>query len=105
MLWIQVELDNHDLGGIHGLLPALIEEWMYRGVLWNALRPIAGRSITIVSTAVLFAFLHGLNGGFILELPPRFVMGLLLGWLRARTGSLWPCVLAHFLHNAAATLV
>lgn len=86
------------------LLPALVEEWLCRGVLWTALRPIAGKSITIFGTAVLFAFLHGLNGGFILELPHRFVGGLLLGWLRARTGSLAPCVLAHFLHNGLAIL-
>jgi membrane protease YdiL (CAAX protease family) len=33
------------------------------------------------------------------------VMGLLLGWLRARTGSLWPCVEAHFLHNGFCVVV
>jgi membrane protease YdiL (CAAX protease family) len=55
--------------------------------------------------AALFAFLHGLNGGFFLEFPHRFVMGLMLGWLRARTGSLWPCVLAHFLHNGFVVVV
>ena len=76
---------------------------MCRGVLWIALRPIVSSAVTIVSTASLFAFLHGLNGGFVLELPHRFVMGLCLGWLRAKTGSLWPCVLAHFLHNGIVT--
>lgn len=87
------------------VMPALVEEWMCRGVLWVALRPISTRWTTIVVTAALFAFLHGLNGGFLLELPHRFVMGLCLGWLRATTGSLWPCVLAHFLHNGTAVLL
>lgn len=82
--------------------PALLEEWLCRGTCWVALRPVCGGRMTILVTASLFAILHGLNGGLTLELPHRFVMGLLLGWLRARTGSIWPCVLAHFAHNAAA---
>jgi membrane protease YdiL (CAAX protease family) len=90
---------------LSAVLPALIEEWMCRGALWVALRPIAARGTTILTTAALFATLHGLNGGFVLELPHRFVMGLLLGWLRARSASLWPCVLAHFLHNATVVVV
>ena len=43
--------------------------------------------------------------GYVLELPHRFVMGLLLGWLRARSNSLAPCVLAHFTHNLLAILI
>ena len=87
------------------VMPALVEEWLCRGVLWQAIRPATNRNIAILSTALPFAFMHVLGGTFILEVPHRFVMGLLLGWLRARTGSLWPCVLAHFLHNAIAIWV
>ena len=36
---------------------------------------------------------------YLFEVPHRFAMGLMLGWLRHRTGSLAPCVLAHALHN------
>jgi membrane protease YdiL (CAAX protease family) len=46
--------------------------------------------------------LHALNGAGGLELPHRFVTGLILGWLRLSTGSLAPCVLAHFVNNALA---
>ena len=49
--------------------------------------------------------LHGLNGLHILEVPHRFAMGCALGWLRATTASLWPCVAAHAIHNGVALLV
>lgn len=88
------------------VLPAVFEEWLCRGALWRVIRPVTGDSAgtAIVTTSILFAFMHALNGGLLFELPHRFVMGLALGWLRARTGSLAPCILAHFLHNAAATV-
>ena len=87
------------------VLPALVEEWMCRGVFWIALRPLTSRWVTIFVTAALFAALHGLNGGFVLEMPHRFAMGLVLGWLRAQTASLTPCVLAHCLHNTTSIVL
>ena len=36
------------------------------------------------------------------ELETSIAMGLALGWLRAATASIWPCVLAHAIHNAAS---
>jgi hypothetical protein len=87
---------------IGAVLPALVEEWLCRGVLWEASRPAAGALGTVFLTAALFALLHALNGAGGLELPHRFVTGLILGWLRLSTGSLAPCVLAHFVNNALA---
>lgn len=89
------------------LLAPVAEELLCRGAVWRALQRLApGRPIEcIVATAALFALLHGLNGGFVLEFPHRFVFGLGLGWLRRRGASLAPCVAAHALHNALACLV
>jgi membrane protease YdiL (CAAX protease family) len=84
------------------VLPALVEEWTDRGVLWAAMRPLVSQRTTIVATAIVFAFMHGLQGMWLLGLPHRFVAGLVFGWLRARTGSLVPCMLAHFVHNGLA---
>jgi membrane protease YdiL (CAAX protease family) len=80
--------------------PALVEEWLCRGVLWPALRSRTGAGLTVLVSSILFAFLHGLEGGFVLSLPHRFVAGLALGYLRERSGSLTAPMLAHFLHNA-----
>jgi membrane protease YdiL (CAAX protease family) len=82
------------------ILAPLAEEWLCRGVLWTALRRVLGTRATIVVTAALFAFLHGLNGLGELEFPHRFVLGLIAGALRARGDSLAPCVLAHATANA-----
>ncbi len=49
--------------------------------------------------------MHGLGGGWVLEFPHRFVSGLIFGWLRLRSGSLLPGMLAHFLHNALSLIV
>ncbi len=86
-------------------LPPLIEEWSDRGVLWVALRRITGPGTTIFCTALLFGAMHGLNGGGIFEVPHRFAGGLLLGWVRWKTGSLWPCILGHALWNLIAVLL
>lgn len=89
------------------LLAPIAEELLCRGAVWRALQRLApGRPIEcIVATAALFALLHGLNGGFALEFPHRFVFGLGVGWLRQRSASLAPCIAAHALHNALACLV
>jgi membrane protease YdiL (CAAX protease family) len=85
------------------VLAPCLEEWLCRGVLWEIARhAVSGRALIVVSAA-LFAILHGLNGAFLLEMPHRFVAGLLFGVLRARTGSLLPSVAAHLTHNALST--
>lgn len=77
----------------------LVEEWICRGVAWRAAERLSRPATALVLTSVLFAFLHGLGGLWLLELPHRLVGGLAYGFLRWRSGSLWPCVLAHALHN------
>jgi membrane protease YdiL (CAAX protease family) len=91
------------LGGT--VLPALFEEWLSRGVLWTALERLTDVRTTIFLTAALFAMFHGLNGGEGLELPSRFLLGLAAGWLRARSGSLWPGIVLHLVNNLLASFL
>lgn len=84
------------------LLAPLGEEWLCRGAAWRAATALTSPRGALLLTAILFAFLHGLGGGYLLELPHRFVGGLLLGWLRWRSGSVVPCVIAHGAWNAGA---
>lgn len=85
------------------VLAPLVEEWMCRGVAWREAELLSRPSTALFVTSVLFAFLHGLGGGYLLELPHRFVAGLVFGLLRWRSGSLLPGVLAHAFHNGFAT--
>ncbi|MCA9642382.1 MAG: CPBP family intramembrane metalloprotease, partial [Myxococcales bacterium] len=87
------------------LFPTLFEEWLDRGVLWIALRRLANARMTILLTASLFAMTHGLDGAGLAELPTRFLLGLVLGWLRHRSGSLLPSMACHFTNNLVAILL
>lgn len=87
------------------VIAPLLEEWIDRGVAWQAARAIGGARFTIVVTATLFAMAHGLNGGFVIEFPHRFAGGLIFGWLRLRSGSLLPPIAAHMVNNGMAVWV
>lgn len=81
------------------------EELLCRGVVMAALLRLGNRTSALLISSVLFAFLHGLGGGYVFELPHRFASGLLFGALRLKSGRLGPAVLAHALHNAACELL
>ena len=79
------------------LYPAVIEELAFRGLIVPRLgRVMTGGETAFVSGA-MFAVLH-LN---VSATPVLLPVGVLLGVLRRRSGSLWPCVLMHLTHNAA----
>lgn len=86
------------------VLAPLVEEWLVRGVAWFALRELASPRATLWTTSALFALMHGLQGG-LLVLPHRLFGGLVLGWLRQRSDSIVPGIVAHAVWNACALLV
>lgn len=79
------------------LLPAVGEELVFRGVLQRQLmRRIARPWVAILLSAAIFSFIHFQFEGFL----PRWLLGILLGWLYWRTGNFWAPVAAHFANNA-----
>lgn len=86
------------------LVAPIGEELLCRGIVWRAGLRLAGPGTVTLVTALLFAFLHGLGGAYLFELPHRFVGGLALGALRWWGGRLGPAILAHALHNTACLL-
>ncbi len=81
--------------------PAIIEELAFRGIIYKALeKSLKTREVLIIS-AFLFAMLH-LS---LVSLPHLMLLGLFFGYLRFKTGSIWPSVIAHFAHNFAAILI
>ena len=75
------------------------EELFFRGLGVRALLPL-GRVASIVGTAVVFSLAHGI----LVAIPALGVFGLLLAWLRVRTESVWPCVIAHGSYNGLGVL-
>lgn len=78
--------------------PAVTEEIAFRGLLQHWLQVAIRPERALALSAFLFAALHF----SILSLPYLFGIGLLLGFAKWKTGSLYPSMLIHFLHNLAA---
>jgi membrane protease YdiL (CAAX protease family) len=78
------------------VLPALCEELVMRGVLLPSLVVPTGPAVAVGLTAAAFALIH-LDP---IRLLFTFVLGLILGLVRLRTGSLGPPVMAHLTLNA-----
>ncbi|MFC5438004.1 CPBP family intramembrane glutamic endopeptidase [Rhodanobacter umsongensis] len=78
----------------------LVEELLFRGVLLSALleRWGIGRGVAISSLAFALIHLPGLDFQWY-ALPDLLLLALVLTWLRLRSGSIWPGVLAHGLNN------
>jgi len=87
------------------LVAPIGEELLCRGIVWRAGLRLSGPGTATLVAAVLFAFLHGLGGAYLFELPHRFVAGLAFGALRWWGGRLGPAILAHALDNAACLLL
>ncbi|HJD24714.1 MAG TPA: CPBP family intramembrane metalloprotease [Firmicutes bacterium] len=85
---------------VFAVLPGLLEELLFRGYILRLLRPYGG-AFAIVTTAALFALMHG----NILQIPFAFLVGLACGWLALRTGRVWPAMLLHFLNNFMAQIL
>ena len=85
------------------LTPAICEEVVFRGLLLQGLRDRIGDTGAVLAAAALFGAVHWLPGlGF--RVLPLATVGILLGWVVVRSGSLIPALLLHTLHNAGILL-
>ena len=85
----------------NGVLHFTADPGLFRGGVMNLLHR-AGYSpkAMIVWSALLFGLFH-INPA---QIPFAFLLGLLLGWLYHRTGSLLPGLLCHFINNALGAM-
>lgn len=84
------------------LLAPLAEEIVFRGaILRSLLRYVGSHWAAIAISAVIFAVAH-VNPA---QMPHAFLVGLLLGWMYYRTGSILPGVALHWVNNTAAYVV
>lgn len=75
------------------------EELFYRGLGIRVLR-FLGPVAAIAGTAIVFSLAHGI----LVAVPALGFFALLLGWLRVRTDSVWPCAICHGLYNGIGVL-
>lgn len=82
-----------------GLLAPIAEEMVFRGaVLRTLLKCTRFHWVAIAVSALLFAVSHGNPA----QMPHAFLVGLLLGWMYYRTGSIIPSVTYHWVNNSIA---
>ncbi|HEX7492768.1 MAG TPA: CPBP family intramembrane glutamic endopeptidase [Bacteroidales bacterium] len=82
---------------IIALTPAIAEEFIFRGVFQKIFYGLfRSGHLAIWFTAFLFSALHFQFFGFI----PRFILGLVFGYLFFWSGTLWLPVISHFVNNA-----
>ncbi len=85
---------------IFALLPAILEEMVYRGYILRTLLP-HGKMFAILISSMLFALMHG----NILQIPFAFIVGFACGYLAVKTGSIWISIMLHFLNNFMSMLL
>jgi membrane protease YdiL (CAAX protease family) len=80
------------------LVAPFVEELLFRGLGYGLLTQF----VLPVPAVLITGFSFGLAHGLVLGLPVLTIFGISLGWLRWRTGSVYPGMIIHCLFNASA---
>lgn len=88
------------------VLPPLVEEIVVRGFMFTGLRTKFSFWTAAVISSGLFGLAHllGGEGGSAIWIATidTFILGMVLAYLREKTGSLWPAIGLHALKNLVA---
>ncbi len=79
-----------------GFVMPLVEEILFRGILYRWLRAHMKVPLAAVISALCFSVLHGVPT----LIPAIAVLGIGLALLTEASGSLWPAVVTHALYNS-----
>ena len=82
------------------LLAPLVEELIFRGLLYGWIEGHWGSMVALVVSSLAFAGAHYEPAHILLVLP----LGFLFGWLRRRTNSLLPSLVSHVVNNGFAVI-
>ena len=83
-----------------GIVAPIFEEFLLRGVAYGSLRYVMDKHYAIAITAGLFTIMHLQYEVLVMLLI--LPIGVVLGYARANTGSLWVPILLHVLNNLAS---
>ncbi|MCH5248660.1 MAG: CPBP family intramembrane metalloprotease [Lachnospiraceae bacterium] len=83
------------------LAPAICEEMLFRGLIYNSMKARYRVSTAITIVAVLFGIYHMSLVKFI----PTGLLGLVLCYVAYKTGSIYPSMMMHFINNAVSVAV
>jgi ABC-2 type transport system permease protein/sodium transport system permease protein len=86
------------------IVPAVLEELFFRGLLLGAFLRVMKPTRAIVASSVVFGVFHLVEGSFERCLATT-MLGMILGWVAWWTGSVLPGMIAHALHNSLLLLL
>ena len=78
----------------------IFEESLCRGLGYALFEPL-GAPLAVLITAVAFTLAHGV----IVDIPVILATGIGLGYMRASTGSIYPCIALHGFFNGFGLVV
>ena len=78
----------------------VVEEILFRGYVLDAIREIHGDTVAVLGSAVLFGLLH--FEPYVVGMAA--IGGVIYGWVRIKTGSLWSSIVSHMVWNFLAFL-
>jgi|15BtaG_2_1085339.scaffolds.fasta_scaffold00453_7 hypothetical protein len=83
------------------IVSPLIEEMLFRGLIWNVMSKFVKVEVVYVVVSLLFALIH---------LDPLHILGLLpisflLGWFKYKTGNIKASIVCHMSNNLTACLI
>jgi membrane protease YdiL (CAAX protease family) len=82
------------------VIAPVVEELTYRGLGYSLLLPY-GPWMAVGATGILFGLSHGL----LVALPILAFFGLVVGWVRMKTDSIYPSMILHGTFNSIALIV
>ncbi len=84
------------------IIGPIAEEVVFRGAICRSLlKKGVPTGLTVLISAMLFGLIH-FNPA---QIPFAFLMGLMLGYIYCRTGSLVPTIIAHIINNSVSVIV
>ena len=87
---------------IVALIPSIGEEMLFRGIVLRLMKELTRSThLAVIISAFIFSFIHLQFYGFL----PRFLLGIMLGYMFVFTGNLWVPMFAHFVNNASSVII
>lgn len=86
-----------------GIMAPVFEELLLRGLLLHSVRRISTEHIAIAVSAFVFTILHLQYEVLIMLLI--LPLGVVLGYARTRTGSIWVPIVLHIVNNTGSILL
>lgn len=81
------------------IVPAFVEELLFRGMVLSNIRPYSESGAILIS-ALFFGLMHQTP----FQIFYTTALGVVLGIICVKTGSIWSCVLLHFFNNFFSVL-